>query len=62
MRIHKRDAALDAMNDERDHLAIQISLLDDAHQPNIARLAALRHALIMLERRIAHHKPGAGLG
>jgi hypothetical protein len=57
MRLFRSDAALDAMNDEREHLAIQISLLDDAEAPNVARLAALRQALIMLERRISHHKP-----
>ena len=57
MRLARPDATLDAMNDERDHLAIQISLLDDAETPNAARLAALRHSLIMLERRISQYRP-----
>ena len=56
-RVARPDASLDAMNDERDHLAIQISLLDDAQTPNAARLAALRHALIILERRISQYSP-----
>lgn len=57
-RLARIDASLDAMNDERDHLAIQISLLDDTETPNAARLAELRHALILLEHRISSHRPG----
>ena len=56
-RVARPDATLDAMNDERDHLAIQISLLDDAEAPNASRLAALRQTLIILERRISHYRP-----
>jgi len=57
-RIVRPDATLEALNDERDHLAIQISLLDDADTPNAARLAALRTKLITLEQRISSYRPG----
>lgn len=57
-RIVRTDATLQALNDERDHLAIQISLLDDAETPNAARLAALRNKLITLEQRISSYRPG----
>ena len=57
MRLPRSDAALDALNEERDHLAIQISLVDNAERPDPVRLAALRQALVLLERRISFHKP-----
>ena len=60
MRVPRKDQALDALNDERDHLAIQISLQDDAETPNPARLAALRQKLTILEHRIAQYRPVDG--
>lgn len=59
-RIARTDPTLDALSDERDHLAIQISLLDDALTPNAPRLAGLRDKLIVLERRISHYRPMEG--
>jgi hypothetical protein len=56
-RIARPDTALDALNDEREHLAIQVSLLADAETPDPARLAILRDKLITLERRISHYRP-----
>ena len=56
-RIARPDAALDALNDEREQLAIQVSLLADAETPDPARLVALRVRLAMLERRISAYKP-----
>jgi len=56
-RIARTDAALDALNDEREHLAIQVSLLADAEIPEPARLAVLRDRLAMLERRISNYRP-----
>lgn len=56
-RLARTDATLSALNDERDHLAIQISLLDDSERPDRARLAALRDKLILQERRISYYKP-----
>ncbi|MFL6760089.1 hypothetical protein [Sphingomonas sp.] len=47
-------ATLDTLNDERDHLAIQISLAADAETPDSAQLAVLRGKLNVLERRISH--------
>ena len=55
-RLARPDAALDALNDERDHLAIQVSLLADAETPDPARLAVLRDRLTMLERRINNYR------
>ena len=55
-RMARTDATLDALNEERDHLAIQVSLLDDAETPDPVGLAALRQQLSMLERRISHYK------
>jgi chaperonin cofactor prefoldin len=57
-RLARPDATLDALNEEREHLAIQISLLDDSETPDQARLAALRDKLILQERRISKYKPG----
>jgi len=56
-RIARTDAALDALNDEREHLAIQVSLLADAEIPEPERLAVLRDRLAMLERRISNYRP-----
>jgi len=51
------DTSLDALNDERDHLSIQISLAADAETPDPARLAILRDQMHMLERRISNYRP-----
>ena len=59
-RLARPDAALDALNDEREHLAIQISLAADAEAPDAARLAAMRDRLTLLERRISHYRPADG--
>jgi predicted nuclease with TOPRIM domain len=56
-RLTRTDAALNALNEERDHLAIQISLLDDGATPDPDRLAALRRKLETLEQRISHYRP-----
>ena len=56
-RTSRPDAAFDALNEEREHLAIQLSLAADAESSDAARLAALRDRLAMLERRIDNYKP-----
>ena len=56
-RTSRPDSALDALNEEREHLAIQLSLAADAESSDAARLAALRDRLAMLERRIDNYKP-----
>ena len=56
-RVSRYDPALEALNDERDHLAIQISLLGDAEAPDPARLVAMRDRLVLLDRRISQHRP-----
>ena len=56
-RAARTDLALDALNEERDHLTIQISLQDHAETPDPQRLAALRRELDGVERRIRNHRP-----
>ena len=56
-RTSRPDSALDALNEEREHLAIQLSLAAEAESSDAARLAALRDRLAMLERRIDNYKP-----
>jgi hypothetical protein len=51
------DPALDALNDERDHLAIQISLLGDTEAPDPGLLVAMRDRLVILDRRISQYRP-----
>ena len=58
-RLDKLDATLGEMNDERAHLAIQISLLADAQVPDAPALNALRLEMDNLDRRIARHRPGS---
>lgn len=57
MRLLKKDAALDALNDERDHLAIQISLAADSVGPDAMRLSALRQKLASIELKIQNYRP-----
>lgn len=49
------DPRLASLLDERDHLRIQISLLDDAMDPDPGTLLALRQKLVSLERQILQH-------
>lgn len=57
MRSVKTDSALDALNDERDHLAIQISLAADSEGLDMTRLSALRQKLARLELKIQNYRP-----
>jgi hypothetical protein len=50
------DAAFDALNDEREQLAIQVSLAADSEMPDAAQLANLRDRLIIVERRISNYR------
>ncbi len=56
-RIARTDATLEALSEERDHLAIQISLLDNSETPDPVQLVSLRDKLFDLERRISRYKP-----
>ena len=56
-RATRTDNALAALNDERDHLSVQISLQADAETADAERLALLRHELEQVERRIRSHRP-----
>ena len=52
----RTDKTLDELNEERDHVEIQISLLSDTEVPNELRLKALRNKLYGLRQRIEGHK------
>ncbi len=52
MRRYRPDPALTALNEARDHLAIQVSLLANAETPDPARLKDLRLKLEDAERKI----------
>jgi hypothetical protein len=54
----RTDTSLDVLNQERDHIAIQISLLGDAAAPDEAGLAELRRKLSNVESRITQYRPG----
>jgi hypothetical protein len=47
------------LNEERDHVCIQISLLNDAETADLPRLGALKAKLAALELRISKHRPEA---
>lgn len=59
-RIPRRDAVLDRLNDERDDLAVQVSLAWDADPPDLPRLSALQRKLDATKREIYRHKATAG--
>ena len=62
MRVQQRDVALDALQDERDHLAIKLSLLKDAPEIDRRAIADMQQELLALERRISHHRPADASG
>ncbi|HEX5182130.1 MAG TPA: hypothetical protein VFW19_03150 [Allosphingosinicella sp.] len=60
MRIPFRDVALDAMIEERDHLKIRISLIEDPDLDTGRSATATRAALAALEQRIRLHRRASG--
>jgi hypothetical protein len=52
----KVDHALDQMNEERDHVLIQISLVKDAEVIDLPRLDTLAHELRALNKRIGAYR------
>jgi hypothetical protein len=58
-RLHKPfriDGMLDKLHDQREHLAIQISLLNEAEVADPERGAALTRDLAAIELGIKHHR------
>jgi hypothetical protein len=51
-------AELRRLNEERDHVTLQISLAWDKVSPDMGALEALHYKLKNLEYRIATHPPG----
>ena len=56
----KPDETLERLGDERDQLAIQISLANDAENPDLGRVEALRRSLAEVERQIRAYRPANG--
>lgn len=56
-RKQRSDAAIDALCEQRDHVAIQVSLAWDADPADLVRLSALQRELRALDRQIFNHKP-----
>lgn len=58
-RISKADAALDKLKEERDHINIQIRLLNEGPQPDPARMKRLQRTAEDLDQRISKYRPTA---
>lgn len=58
-RTPKPNAELDKLNEERDHINIQISLLKEGPQPDRARMQRLQRTVEDLDKRIAKYRPSA---
>ena len=56
-RVAHYDEALSRLRDERDHLAIQLSLAADAEARDWGRVDALERKLKAVERSITAYKP-----
>jgi len=52
------DVELRQLNEERDHVTVQISLAWDKVSPDMSVLEMLHYKLKNLEYRIATHRPG----
>ena len=59
-RLVRADPVLAEMNEQREQLAIELSLLADSEHPDLAEVTALRRKLQSAERRIAVYKPCEG--
>lgn len=58
-RKQRLDAAFDDLCEQRDHVAIQVSLALDAEPTDLVRLSALQRELRALDRQIFNHTPVA---
>lgn len=56
-RLVRADPVLAEMNEQREQLAIELSLLANSEKPDLAEVSALRQKLQSAERRIAIYKP-----
>lgn len=56
-RIQRLDAAFDALCEQRDHVAIQVSLAWDVEPTDLVRLSTLQSQLRALDRQTLSHKP-----
>lgn len=55
-RLPHSDAELECLNEERDHVAIQVNLAWDETPTDLVRLAQLQRKLAKLESRISKHR------
>ena len=56
-RRQRSDPAFDQLCEQRDHVAIQVSLAWDAQPADLIRLSALQQKLRLLDQQIFKHKP-----
>ena len=56
-RKQRSDPAFDHLCEQRDHLAIQVSLAWDAQPADLVRLSALQRKLSAVDQQIFDHKP-----
>lgn len=56
-RTQKTDPAFDDLCEQRDHLAIQVSLAWDAQPADLVRLSELQRRLKALDLRISSYRP-----
>lgn len=61
-RKQRSDTAFDDLCEQRDHVAIQVSLAWDADPADLVRLSALQRELRALDRQIFNHKPADTTG
>jgi hypothetical protein len=62
MRMEFSDAELDRLREERDHLQIRISLMENVPAARNETLAAAREQLRVVEQDIANHRRPTSLG
>ena len=55
--MQQTDAQLIALQDERDHLTVKLSLLNDADTRDLAAITRVKLSLAEIETRIARHPP-----
>ena len=55
--MQQADTQLIALQDERDHLTVKLSLLSDAGRRDLAAITRVKLSLAEIERRIATHQP-----
>ena len=61
-RIQRCDAAFDELCEQRDDVAIQVSLASEAQPADLVRLSTLEARMKALDRQISNYRPAEALG